>query len=702
MAIFDSEEKKIIVRVIYDGPGLAGKTTNLQQLCNFFTTYRRSELFSPATINGRTTYLDWLQIDSGLVGGHPLRSHFVTVPGQSVFTRRRSHLLDLADVVVFVVEASSAGLQEAVGMFDWLNNYIEKTERDVPIVVQANKQDLPVALAPEQIRSKLNLAPQIPVVAGQASQGIGVRETAVLAIRAAADRVQNRILRQGLDSLVGVAPDGAELKAQMERLELEKPQSPVEVLLRHRAQDTVLRSSSPSSNEVQITALEATVAEEDEVQSALDAASSPSTLEPQLEVEPAPISEGAPTSEAPPATLQSDDSASEPEPEATESRAPDSRAPESLAPESLPPTTSSRVDAEAVSPISEQAAPTAHAQASEAPLPATEPGPVEAEPASTEEEVTSGEAAESGESEKLVTTAAPPSAPATASVPGIAKSAPPVSLTREGGLPPLPTPAVASGFVWPSTTGRDILKRVPISEAIHHANLAGSKGVQDGSGASDVFVFEAGIWCLKTSRRRCYDDAEEARAALLTLARRKIQLGALLANNTVLSVQQADSKYWLWTVMPWLETLRSSMSHAVSREDEDELGRRLQDFAMTAVQCATMTARSGIALDVHPSNFATVGSKVFYIDDDIASTTAVPMMGHALLRRIDEYEQWPRACECYLETLVVEMNRQLTSEDVAKLQLRESIDAAATSSELAADAKARLLGTINQTLRSAS
>ena len=81
-------------------PGNAGKTTNLFEMCQFFTSRRRSELFSPESRDGRTMWFDWLQIDGGLVAGHGLRCQIVTVPGQLVLRRRRSALLRAADVVV--------------------------------------------------------------------------------------------------------------------------------------------------------------------------------------------------------------------------------------------------------------------------------------------------------------------------------------------------------------------------------------------------------------------------------------------------------------------------------------------------------------------------------------------------------------------------------------------------------------------------
>ena len=70
MAVYDSSIQKLVVRIVYDGPGTAGKTTNLQQLYGFFSDWRRGELHSTPNSEGRTQSLDWLQLDGGLVRGH--------------------------------------------------------------------------------------------------------------------------------------------------------------------------------------------------------------------------------------------------------------------------------------------------------------------------------------------------------------------------------------------------------------------------------------------------------------------------------------------------------------------------------------------------------------------------------------------------------------------------------------------------------
>ena len=85
MPTYDPFEQRMAVRVVYDGAAWAGKTTNVKQLCTLFAAQRSSDLFSPAEMNGRTLYFDWLQISAGVVCGFPLLCQVVSAPGQVGF-----------------------------------------------------------------------------------------------------------------------------------------------------------------------------------------------------------------------------------------------------------------------------------------------------------------------------------------------------------------------------------------------------------------------------------------------------------------------------------------------------------------------------------------------------------------------------------------------------------------------------------------
>lgn len=530
MATFDEREQKIVVRVVYDGPALAGKTTNLEQICNFFTPLRRSDLYSPKALAGRTLFFDWMQLEGGVVAGYGLRCHLLTVPGQAVLSRRRWHLLDTADVVVFVTSSSEEGLADSLPMYNLLRGYLERTGRgETPLLIQANKQDLPGAASPHAVAEALG-TPSTLAIPANAATGAGVRETVVLAIRAAAQRVQRQVLAEGLDSLRGEVVGGEALMREMTDREAAEPQSPLDVVISHNNR---LAAEEPKAGSARIR-----------------------------------------------------------DPEAAPGGDP----------------TSSRV---------------------------LDP------------------------------------------------------------LPPLPRADVPSGLVWPSANGREILQRIPFDHAVLHSELSGRSGTADGSGRSDAYIYEAGIWCLKTAQRRRFLDVDEARDALLQLVRHKLLLGDLLVQNTVLTVQQGPTgDFWLWTVTPWLTTLRGAMTHAVHRKDGAELERCLVLFGQLAVRALILAAKSEVLLDVHPSNFASLRDRCYYLDDDIARGARLPAVGFALLRRVDEYADWPAATEAYIGTVSAALARHLTELDVRRLDLRRGLQDVVVRSPVALSARDRFLAAL--------
>ncbi|MEZ4371529.1 MAG: ADP-ribosylation factor-like protein [Polyangiaceae bacterium] len=673
MAIFDEQEQKIVVRVVYDGPALAGKTTNLEQLCHFFTPLRRSELYSPKALAGRTLFFDWLQLEGGVVAGYGLRCHLVTVPGQAVLSRRRWHLLDIADVVVFVTSSSLSELKEALPMYKLLKQYLERTNRgDIPILIQANKQDLQGAAAPHAVAEALG-APSATAIAANAASGGGVRETVVLAIRAAAERVQRQVLDQGLHALSGQVLGGEALMHEMAAREEQDPQSPLDVVLRHH---TSISTEEPKAGSARIHNSAPPASRDD----GDDDAPEPETvrgaqalLDSRQEEAPSDASamkfggEGVTPDTKPPSTV----------PEAPSSKYPPANQPaESIAP------SSSEIDSSWSVPCGPPDSSTRVGSAlSDRLLPETLPAPPSNSPTT----------ATLTRVERL---ADPPRLDVQADNDRPTRPPPSSSRVFEP-LPPLPRADVPSGLVWPSANGREILQRIPIDDAILHTELTGRSGTADGSGRSDAYIYEAGIWCLKTALRRRYLDADEARDALLQLVRHKILLGDLLVQNTVLTVQNGPTgDFWLWTITPWLTTLRGSMTHAVHRRDSTELERSLVIFGELAVRSLLLAARSEVLLDVHPSNFASLRDRCYYLDDDVARGSRLPAVGFALLRRVEEYADWPAATEAYIDVVAAGMAEHLKQSDIERLDLRRALQDAIVRSPGALAAKERFLAAL--------
>lgn len=212
MPVFDPIRRCLVARVVYDGPAFGGKTTNLQQINAIFPVERRSELFTPAALKGRTMFFDWLEIQAGKVGAYPLRIQLLTVPGQGERSYRRRPLLESADGVVFVCDSSFIHLAIAKKSFSQLRAALRKqTTRVIPVLVQANKQDKEDALPPDELALALRIASNVQVLGARAAAGEGVKDTLVSAIRAVAVDVQKQIAEGKLHTIMGQSQTADEL-----------------------------------------------------------------------------------------------------------------------------------------------------------------------------------------------------------------------------------------------------------------------------------------------------------------------------------------------------------------------------------------------------------------------------------------------------------------------------------------------------------
>ncbi len=228
MPIFDPEQERLVVRIVYDGPGVAGKTTNVEYLCNSFGGSSASELFDGGRVAERTQFFECMHVDGALISGFRLRSVFATVPGQEELRGRRMALLDIADAVVFVCDSRQAGLPRAREMFEALQRRLEETGRsDLTVILQANKQDLPGALDTAQVRRGLGAPAKLTMVGAQAIAGIGVREAAVLATRGAAERARHLVESKGLSAIESGSMAPEALLAKLQSLPAEGVDNPL-------------------------------------------------------------------------------------------------------------------------------------------------------------------------------------------------------------------------------------------------------------------------------------------------------------------------------------------------------------------------------------------------------------------------------------------------------------------------------------------
>jgi len=151
--------REINCKIVYYGPGLGGKTTNLEHIYGKVKPDTRGKLISLATETERTLFFDFLPVDLGTIRGFNTRFHLYTVPGQVYYNASRKLILKNVDGVVFVadsqVERMEANLESMQNLYDNLAEYGYDVTR-IPFVIQYNKRDLPNAAAIADLQAALN------------------------------------------------------------------------------------------------------------------------------------------------------------------------------------------------------------------------------------------------------------------------------------------------------------------------------------------------------------------------------------------------------------------------------------------------------------------------------------------------------------------------------------------------------------------
>ncbi len=182
MALINHRAREIHFKIVYYGPGLGGKTTNLRYLHDRLPAERRGRLISIATDHERTLFFDFLPVDLGQVNGFLTRFHLYTVPGQVYYRLSRRAVLQGLDGLVFVAdshpareEANRESLADLEAHLSSLGFTPAQIAR-IPRIFQWNKRDVPVAVPVERLRAALNPggAPEFEAVA---CEGRGVNET---------------------------------------------------------------------------------------------------------------------------------------------------------------------------------------------------------------------------------------------------------------------------------------------------------------------------------------------------------------------------------------------------------------------------------------------------------------------------------------------------------------------------------------------
>jgi signal recognition particle receptor subunit beta len=179
MSFINYSSREINCKIVYYGPGLCGKTTNLQHIYNKTNPDLKGKMISLATETERTLFFDFLPLALGQIRGFKTRFHLYTVPGQVFYDASRKLILKGVDGVVFVADSQIERMEANIESLDNLRINLTEQGYDldkITCVIQYNKRDLPNAAPLDEIRKLLNPA-SVPDFEACATVGQGVFET---------------------------------------------------------------------------------------------------------------------------------------------------------------------------------------------------------------------------------------------------------------------------------------------------------------------------------------------------------------------------------------------------------------------------------------------------------------------------------------------------------------------------------------------
>jgi len=195
MSFINYSSREINCKIVYYGPGLCGKTTNLQYIYNKTNPEAKGKMISLATETERTLFFDFLPLSLGEIRGFKTRFHLYTVPGQVFYDASRKLILKGVDGVVYVADSQIERMEANIESLDNLRqNLIEQGYNldKIPYVVQYNKRDVPNAAPLDELRKVLNPT-NVPEYEAVATTGVGVFDT----LKAVAKLVLTELKRGG-------------------------------------------------------------------------------------------------------------------------------------------------------------------------------------------------------------------------------------------------------------------------------------------------------------------------------------------------------------------------------------------------------------------------------------------------------------------------------------------------------------------------
>lgn len=179
MSFVNYHTKEINCKIVYYGPGLGGKTTNIQWIYQKTSSNNKGQMITLNTENERTLFFDFLPLDLGEIRGFKTRFHLYTVPGQVFYEASRKLILRGVDGIVFVADSQVERMEANLESFRGLERNLTEQGYDiskVPVVLQWNKRDLPNIVPVEDLQFQLNKR-NLPAFEATATTGQGVFET---------------------------------------------------------------------------------------------------------------------------------------------------------------------------------------------------------------------------------------------------------------------------------------------------------------------------------------------------------------------------------------------------------------------------------------------------------------------------------------------------------------------------------------------
>src|SRR5512146_1270243 len=199
MALFNYATRELSAKIVYYGPGLSGKTTNIEMVHKMLRPEQKGRLISLPTEADRTLFFDFLPIELGQIKGFKVRFHLYTVPGQVFYNATRRLVLQGVDGVVFVADSQSSMMESNAeslkNLVDNLATYGKKL-RDLPFVMRFNKRHLKNIAPVAEMNARLNTM-RVPVFEGVAKDGTGVTETLVAVSRMVFMHLRKTLLLPG-------------------------------------------------------------------------------------------------------------------------------------------------------------------------------------------------------------------------------------------------------------------------------------------------------------------------------------------------------------------------------------------------------------------------------------------------------------------------------------------------------------------------